>query len=156
MLNGWVHTLLHEGWYHRSGGRSSWLPATSYRCSSETCFPSIFIRPQLPIIHVVSPAHRCPHGCNSCSSPRSDEFGLSKTPTKQDNPPRSSAPLIHLVCHVSISIQMTASTAQSTMYPLPSLIRNQNMTGRSRLPWIFIRAPRWVCPYCYLMITCIN
>lgn len=151
MLNGWVHILLlHEGRYQTSDGRSSWLPATSHRCSSEAGFPSIFIRPQLPIIHVVSPAHRCHHGCNSCSSPRSDEFGLSKTPTKQDNPPRSSAPLIPLVCHVSISIQMTASTAQSTMHPLPSLMRIQNMTGRSRLPWIFIRAPAGSAPIAIL------
>src|ERR1700722_18441921 len=41
-------------------------------------------------------------------------------------------PLIHLVCHVSISIQMThspAGTAQPAVHPSSSLIRTQSMTG---------------------------
>ena len=124
-----------------AAARKPAFPPSSYalNCLSFTLYP---------------PAHRYPHGCNSCSSPRSDESGLSKN----SNQARQTAPLIRLVCHVSISIQMThfpASTAQSTMHPLPSLMRIPNMTGRSRLPWIFIRARR-VCPYRYLMKTCIN
>lgn len=91
------------------------FPPSSYvlNCYHSRCIPSL--------IDVLMAA-------KSCSFPRSDEFGLSKTPTKEDNPPRSSASS----CHVSISIQMThfpASTAQSTMHPLPSLMRIQNMTG---------------------------
>jgi hypothetical protein len=104
------------------------------------------------------PTHRCPHGYNNCSSPRSDEFGLSKTPTKQDNPPRLSAPLIRLVCHVSISIQMIhfpASIGQSTVQPLALSDEEPKHDGEIPSPWIFKRARR-VCPDRYLMKICIN
>ena len=141
ILNGWVHNppFMKVGMTSQVFSVDA-LPGFRPRlivAARKPAFPSIFIHLQLPIIHVVSPP--LIGVLNSCSSPRSDEFGLSKkTLTKQDNPPRSSARLV--LSRFNLYSDDTFPGEHSSIYDALLALSDED-PKHDDLLWIFIRAP---------------